>query len=44
MDELTQPGEPAPDFALLSNDGKATLRLSDSRSKRPVVLMFGSCT
>ena len=44
MEELTQPGEPAPDFALLAKDGKTTLRLSDSRGKRPVVLMFGSCT
>lgn len=44
MEELTRPGEPAPDFALLSQDGQTTLRLSDSRGKKPVVLMFGSCT
>lgn len=43
-DELTKPGEPAPDFALLSKDGQSTLRLSDSRGKKPVVLIFGSCT
>jgi translation elongation factor EF-1beta len=44
LDEFTEPGAPAPDFALLSKDGQSTIRLSDYRGKKPVVLMFGSCT
>jgi hypothetical protein len=44
LEELTKPGEPAPDFTLLSKDGQTTLRLSDYRGKKPVILMFGSCT
>lgn len=36
--------ELAPDFTLLGKDGKETLSLSQFRGKKPVVLMFGSCT
>jgi hypothetical protein len=37
-------GQPAPDFALKTADGKRTVRLSQYRGKRPVVLVFGSFT
>ena len=37
-------GELAPDFELQSPDGAAAVRLSDFRGKRPVALVFGSCT
>lgn len=37
-------GKPAPDFELLRADGRSRLRLSSSVGKRPVVLVFGSCT
>jgi hypothetical protein len=37
-------GDEAPDFSLESYDRKAQVRLSDSRGKRPVVLVFGSYT
>jgi alkyl hydroperoxide reductase subunit AhpC len=37
-------GEPAPDFTLTTHDGKQTVTLSDSRGKKPVVLIFGSFT
>lgn len=37
-------GKVAPDFALLSRDGATRIRMSDSAGKRPVVLIFGSCT
>jgi Ca2+-binding EF-hand superfamily protein len=36
-------GAPAPDFSLETEEGKR-YRLSDSRGKRPVVLIFGSFT
>ncbi len=42
--ELAQAGEPAPDFTLLGKDGRERITLSQFRGKRPVVLMFGSCT
>jgi hypothetical protein len=35
---------PAPDFTLKSPDGKTTITLSDSKGKKPVVLVFGSFT
>jgi Ca2+-binding EF-hand superfamily protein len=37
-------GKPAPDFALKTHDGKRTIRLSEFRGKKPVVLVFGSFT
>jgi hypothetical protein len=36
--------DPAPDFTLSKHDGSATVKLSDSFGKRPVVLVFGSFT
>jgi thiol-disulfide isomerase/thioredoxin len=42
--DATRPGDLAPDFSLSSLDGKDTVRLSDFRGKRPVVLIFGSYT
>ena len=37
-------GETAPDFELTSYTGEKTVRLSDFREKKPVVLFFGSFT
>ena len=37
-------GELAPDFELSDNTGKKSVRLSDFRGKKPVVLLFGSFT
>jgi len=37
-------GEMAPDFTLPTQDGTSTVTLSDSRGKKPVVLIFGSFT
>lgn len=37
-------GQPAPDFELADPEGKAKVRLSDFKGKRPVVLLFGSYT
>ena len=37
-------GDPAPDFELLTHDKRETVRLSDFRGKKPVVLVFGSYT
>ena len=37
-------GQKAPDFTLKSLDGKKTIRLSDYKGKKPVVLVFGSYT
>jgi len=37
-------GDIAPDFELSDNTGKKSVRLSDFRGKRPVVLLFGSFT
>jgi len=37
-------GEMAPDFELTDNTGKKSVRLSDFRGERPVVLLFGSFT
>jgi hypothetical protein len=38
------PGAMAPDFALPRVEGGETVRLSDFRGGRPVVLIFGSYT
>jgi hypothetical protein len=37
-------GADAPDFTLATPDGKTKVTLSDSRGKKPVVLIFGSFT
>lgn len=37
-------GDPAPDFALDRQDKTGTIRLSQFRGVRPVVLVFGSYT
>ena len=37
-------GEPAPDFKLQSLDGKSQTHLAALRSKKPVILFFGSYT
>lgn len=37
-------GEMAPDFELSDNTGRKSVRLSDFRGKKPVVLLFGSFT
>lgn len=39
-----QAGDPAPDFELLTHDKSTTVRLSDFRGVKPVVLVFGSYT
>jgi hypothetical protein len=39
-----RPGQPAPDFALPTHDGKAKVRLADFRGRKPVVLIFGNFT
>lgn len=44
LEDLTKVGELAPDFTLLTQDGKSKMSLSDSRGKKPVVLIFGSYT
>ncbi len=37
-------GDVAPYFELLSPDGKSSFKLSDYRGKKPIVLIFGSCS
>jgi hypothetical protein len=37
-------GDAAPDFELLTHDKSQTVRLSDFRGAKPVVLVFGSYT
>lgn len=37
-------GELAPDFALATVDGTRTIRMSEFRESRPLVLIFGSFT
>jgi copper chaperone CopZ len=44
IDDITKVGEPAPDFSLVTKDGKGKIALSDYRGKKPVVLIFGSYT
>ncbi|MGH7957649.1 MAG: deiodinase-like protein, partial [Opitutaceae bacterium] len=42
--ETLRAGDPAPDFSLKSPDGGKSIRLSDYRGEKPVVLIFGSYT
>ncbi|HVC94622.1 MAG TPA: deiodinase family protein [Pirellulales bacterium] len=44
INEGPSPGDPAPDFTLKTHDGKQTIRLSDLRGSKPVVLVFGNFT
>ncbi len=37
-------GDEAPDFSLPTLDGKETVKLSQHRNEKPVVLVFGSFT
>jgi hypothetical protein len=37
-------GGPAPDFTLVAQDGTSKVSLHDLMGKKPVVLVFGSCT
>jgi hypothetical protein len=37
-------GQPAPDVALVSLDGRSRIRLADSIGSKPLVLVFGSYT
>jgi len=37
-------GEVAPDFELFDVSGTSSFRLSDFQGKKPVVLIFGSCS
>ena len=39
-----KPGDPAPDFTLADPTGQRKTTLSGLRDKKPVVLIFGSCT
>lgn len=42
--EGPDPGDAAPDFALRTPGGERTVKLSDYRGRKPVVLIFGSFT
>jgi Ca2+-binding EF-hand superfamily protein len=42
--EGPQVGERAPDFSLKTQDGRQTIRLSDFRGHKPLVLVFGNFT
>jgi thiol-disulfide isomerase/thioredoxin len=42
--ETLRHGDVAPDFALHSLDGKQTVKLTELRGQKPVVLIFGSYT
>lgn len=44
LEDLTKVGDLAPDFTLITKDGKSKVTLSDYRAKKPVVLIFGSYT
>lgn len=44
FNEGPDPGQPAPDFELCTPDGARTVRLSEFRGRKPVVLVFGSFT
>jgi len=43
--KLAEEGKPAPNFRVLSLDGKSEFRLTDlAKKSRPLVINFGSCT
>jgi thiol-disulfide isomerase/thioredoxin len=44
LQEGPRVGEQAPDFGLKTHDGKQTIRLSELRGSKPVVLVFGNFT
>jgi hypothetical protein len=44
VNEGPDPGQSAPDFTLRTQDGQRTIRLSEFRGHKPVVLIFGSFT
>jgi hypothetical protein len=44
LPEKLMVGDPAPDFTLPDAAGKKEVTLSSARGKKPVVLIFGSCT
>lgn len=44
LEDLTTAGSPAPDFTLITREGKGRVSLSEFRGKKPVVLIFGSYT
>jgi copper chaperone CopZ len=44
LEDPLRPGDRAPLFGLLGSDGRTTMRLESLLGKRPVVLIFGSCT
>jgi hypothetical protein len=44
IDGLTKVGDLAPNFTLITKDGKSKISLTDYRGKKPVVLIFGSYT
>jgi len=44
LEDPIKVGEAAPQFTLLSQDGVRKISLSDYAGKKPVVLIFGSCT
>jgi hypothetical protein len=44
LQEQAQLDAPAPPFSLLAQDGKTVFNLAEHAGKRPVVLLFGSCT
>lgn len=44
LEDLTRVGDLAPDFTLVTGDGKGKVTLSEFRGKKPVVLIFGSYT
>ena len=43
-DSAPKPGTVAPDFDLKTMDNKKSVKLSDFKGKKPVVLIFGSIT
>ena len=42
--DVLKSGDPAPDFSLPDTKGKKEVCLSSFKGKKPVVLIFGSCT
>jgi hypothetical protein len=44
VEDPIEPGKPAPQFTLLSQDGVRKISLGDFTGAKPLVLIFGSCT